>query len=321
MGASLLSSASSSTGAGNVIKEQMKQKEQEATEILRNYRGQPEDFMSHQVKKHSSATKNDNYNANANAYTQQQQQQQADVVAPNPKEKKLGTVEGKFNPQICNEGDSNSVQSDRGRSASQGTNTDWSVISGNESNGSDSTAVNVDISEITGILNSNCNGPDAAAGGSSLNRSGYDTPSSASYVDASTEIERTGKQWKITNISVSFGLLMHENETPPEGTFSNPIQNDVVDNLFYKMRTIAERSLEKCVHAAVARQEESPLSIKVMKDASYKAPQNRPGVLRNLVKATIPIKTEKDDLQGVSNAKIMVHNTLRKSLSDLTSKS
>ena len=262
--------ASSSTSVVGNTKDQIKQKEQEATEMLRSYRGRPQDFMTHQVKKHAKSDGNTN-NINKNIL-------QADVVAPNPKQKQLDTVEGTFNPLSMNnnnEMDGNSSQSDRGRSASQGTN-DWSVISGNESNGSDSTAVNVDISEITGILS---NGPDAAAGVvSNINRSGHDTPSSASYVklDISggemekTTLEQKQKQiMKLTNITASFGLLMHENETPPEGSFSSPIQNDVVDNLLYKMRLIAERALDTCPTASVARQEESPIQIKIVKDGKY----------------------------------------------------
>ncbi len=258
------------------VKEQSKQKQQEATEMLRNYRGQPEAVLSHQVKKHA---KNENMNKNIVPQAAVAAGTDADVIAPNPKEK-LETVEGKFHnfdyagsnsaQSVVNDVDGNSMPSDRGRSASLGTN-DWSVISGNdnESNASDSTAVNIDISEIAGILS---NGPDAAAGVVSnynLNRSGHDTPSSASYVDASAEIVEKGmtkQSWNVTNITVSFGLLMHENETPPEGTFSSPIQNDVVDNLLYKMRLIAERSLENSKTASIVRHDESPLSIKIVKD-------------------------------------------------------
>ena len=55
--------------------------------------------------------------------------------------------------------------------------------------------------------------------------------------------------------------------------------------------------------------------------ASYTAPSNRPGVERNLIKAKIPINTVEGDLQSLSNAKKLVYNTLRKSLSDIMSKS
>ena len=55
--------------------------------------------------------------------------------------------------------------------------------------------------------------------------------------------------------------------------------------------------------------------------ATYIAPSNRPGVHRNLIKATIPINALEGDLLGLANAKATVYNTLRKSLSELMSKS
>jgi len=51
------STAAGNGVVGNVrnVKDEMKQKRQEATAMLNNYRGQPEVFMTHQVKKHSKA--------------------------------------------------------------------------------------------------------------------------------------------------------------------------------------------------------------------------------------------------------------------------
>jgi len=240
------------------------------------------------------------------------------------------------------EDDENSLPSEGGRdrSVSQGT-TDWSLVSGNDSNsdrGLSSTPVNVDISELqlAGILS---NGPDVAAGGTttlsvnsncfsfSCSNGGDDTPLSQSYiVDTETTtsnnfVEKVEKKWGVTNVSVSFGLLIHQNDAPPVGSFASPIQNQIVDNLMFKMRLIAENSLKEKSDVGVAKQDEHPLSIKVQRDVNYKAPQNRPGVQRNLIKATIPINTIEGDLQGVKDAKNLVYNTLRKSLSDLTSRS
>jgi len=50
-------------------------------------------------------------------------------------------------------------------------------------------------------------------------------------------------------------------------------------------------------------------------------PSNRPGVERNVIKATIPINVVEGDLQAVTHAKALVYNTLKSSLSELVSKS
>lgn len=325
-----------STVAGNV-KDELKQKKEEATAILHNYRGQPEDFMKQQVKKHAKVgVVNKNIvqvqvdaippPSPSASTTPTKLSSSASLSSPPPSpspKKQLDTIEG----MSIQEDGNNSLLSKRDRSASQGT-TDWSVISGNDSNsdrGLSSTPVNVDISELAGILS---NGPDIAAGGTlSVNSNcfsfsnGDDTPMSQSYVDASSEFDKDEKKWNVTNVSVSFGLLIHQNDAPPEGSFSSPIQNQVVDNLMFKMRVIAEKSLKEKSDIMLAKQDENPLSIKVQRDVSYKVPTNRPGVQRNLIKATIPINTIEGDLQAVKDAKTLVYNTLRKSLSDLTSKS
>jgi len=287
------------------VKHEMKKKELEAAENLRKYRGQPEAILSHQVKKHA---KDGIFTINKN-FTQ------ADVVTPSPARKndskKLETVSGGYVVE-----DFNSAQSDRDRSGSYGT-TDWSVVSGHDSiSDRGSTPVNVDMSEISV---SERNGPDFAAGLNtpSVSVAGGDTPLSQSYVDATPEVE---KELSITNITVSFGLLIHENDQPPEGSFSSPIQNEIVDNVMYKMRIIAEKSLSESKHVMVANQVEYPLSITIQRDASYISPPNRPGVQRNVVKATIPLNAPHGDLQAVSNAKTLVYNTMRQSLADLTSK-
>ena len=55
--------------------------------------------------------------------------------------------------------------------------------------------------------------------------------------------------------------------------------------------------------------------------AKYMTPSNRPGVERNVIKATIPINVVEGDLQAVTHAKALVYNTLKSSLSELVSKS
>lgn len=302
-----------STTAGNNVKEELKKKKREATEILHNYRGQPEVFMSHQVKKHPKAN-----------VTQNKSPVKADVIAPNPG-KKLETV-GCVVPQAPQEDRISAAPlSERDRSGSQCA-SDWSLISGHDysthsDRGLSSTPVNVDMSMVIGALG---NGADVAAGITSSVKSynnGYDTPLSSSYVDTAAEDEKVEeKRWNVTYVTVSFGLLIHENDSPPEGTFTSHIKNDIVDNLLLKMRLMAEKSLVGQGDVMVAKQDDYPLSIMVQRDAKYIAPSNRPGVNRNLIKATIPINVLEGDLLGLSNAKATVYNTLRKSLSELMSK-
>jgi hypothetical protein len=373
-----------------IVKEQLmktKQKQLEATENLRNYRTQPENLMTHEVKKHAKVI------TNKNIVVVEEPTSTSTAPSPTtPTKKKLETVEGQFvrvqqpaeDGMISLQSNNTSTERDRSRSESQGTEEhDWSVVSGgtggNDSNsdaGLSYTAVNVDISELSNVLSSlnntsnDDNGADAAAGagssasvgigmgeGISVNSTimgmgtgiSVDTNLSTSYVDASTGLEMGDEKdkqqqqqqqnqqqttekvnekaitekWTITNVSVSFGLLIHENDAPPEGSFSSPIQNEIVDNLMFKMRLIAEKSLEeKNFVKVVDKQDEGhPLTIKVQRDVNYKAPVNRPGVRRNLIKATIPINAIEGDLQGLTNAKALVYHTLRKSLSDLTSRS
>jgi len=306
------------------VKDEMKKKEQEAAEMLRNYRGQPEAILSHQVKKH----------AKDGVFTINKNFTQADVVAPLPSRKletasggfvledeapspsrKLETVSGGF---VLEDGNSTCTQSERDRSGSYGT-TDWSLVSGHDSSsegGLSSTPVNVDLSLLADAGN---NGPDVAAGLNtpSVSAAGYDTALSQSYVDTTSDVEN---EWTIRNISVSFGLLIHENDQPPEGSFSSPIQNEIVDNVMFKMRIVAEKSLAECTNVTIANQKEFPISITIQRDVNYTPPTNRPGVQRNLVKATISLNTVHGDLQAVSNAKTLVYNTMKMSLSDLTSK-
>lgn len=240
---------------GHSVKDELKNKEQEAAANLHNYRGQPQDFMSHQVKNHL------NHNA-ANKTNLV-----ADVVAPIAG-KRLDTVEGKCVSQALKDDGNSSVpsSSDRGRSGSQST-ADWSVISGHEfssDRGLTSTPVNIDMSEISGFLR---NGADVAAGANALSLKSFggdDTPLSSSYVDASAEMDE--KNWKLSFITVAFGLLMHENESPPEGTFTSHIQNDIVNNLMSKMRLITEKSLENQRDVKVAKENEYPLSISIQRD-------------------------------------------------------
>ena len=252
------SNINASTAAGNNTKEEIKKKEQEATELLRNYRAQPEVFMSHQVKKHPKTN-----------VVQNKSPARVDVVAPSPK-KKLGAVESNFEPQAHQEDENSATPlSDRDRSGSLCT-ADWSVISGPDSSihgdrGLSSTPVNVDMSMVTGGLS---NGADAAAGiTSSVNSNGCDTPLSSSYIDSAAEDEKVEeKRWNVGYVTVSFGLLIHENDSPPEGTYTSHIKNDIVDNLMLKMRLVAEKSLMGRNNVMIAKQDDYPLSIMVQRD-------------------------------------------------------
>lgn len=227
---------------GSDLKDELKKKELEAAEMLRNYRGRPQDYQ--QMLKQSKV---DSTNRNI----------KADVVAPNAGEKH-DIVPGKLAIQAGN----NSL-SDRGRSESQGT-ADWSVISGHDSDsdrGLSSTPVNVDMSILTEIA---ANGADSASG--DIHTHGEDTPLSSSYVDAASEVE---KKWSVAHITVSFGLLIHETDAPAEGIYSSQTKNDTVNTLILKLRLIAEKSLESQVSAIVAKQHEYPITITVQKDGKF----------------------------------------------------
>lgn len=234
---------------GSDVKDELKKKEQEAAENLRNYRAQAALFTSN--RKDNTAGKTT---------------MEADVVAPIPG-RKLDTIQGKLViPQVQAAG--NSLASDRGRSESQGT-ADWSVISGVDSDsdrGLSSTPVNVDMSEITAMFS---NGADAAAGiNQSANTNGDETPLSSSYIEASSsaEDEKIEKKWHVAHVTVSFGLLIHENDSPTEGTYSSSdVQNDIVKNLMSKLRLITDKSLNGQSNAMVAKQD-VPMSMTVQKD-------------------------------------------------------
>ncbi len=237
-------SAGIQTG-GSDVKDELKKKEQEAADMLRNYRGNPQDFFTNQIQRQAKA-----------GITKSEVGLVADIVAPSPG-KKYENVPGKIALQTGND-----ETSDRIRSGSHGT-ADWSIVSGNDSDsdrGLSSTPVNVDMSALT-ISN---NEADAAAGVTQKNN-GDDTPLSSSYVDAFSDMEKDGKKWDVAYVTVSFGLLIHEKDSF-KGTYSSHSHNEIVNNMMFKLRLIAEKSLESQDDAMVAKQNEYPLTIMVQKD-------------------------------------------------------
>lgn len=135
----------------------------------------------------------------------------------------------------------------------------------------------------------------------------------AAKKNTDSQPERKPIKWQEHNIVFTFGLLTSYEDAPPTGVYSS--EDDEYLPYKEKLQTKSKLTYEILSNFAnIARRTKAlvngsmkymmiskdctPKPVSAQRDAKYKAPANRPKIIRSIVKATVPVYVPKDDLQA-----------------------
>lgn len=329
--------------SGNDLKDELKRKEQEAATLRHSYRGKPDAILSHQVKKISKGISSMDLTGNS-----------ASTCTSFIPAETSSKCDREFSNSKLNIGDGESsdaskeIENSNDRKVSDATVSDWELLSEkgrmstagsvseissaymvtlNSSDSSTSEKVNMDTlyvvpsgdgvdSEIdTESLGKDTgssyhtNEPDAAAGPNISAIKGDENALSAK--------KEALKEWTITNVSVSFGLLVLKDDAPKLGSYNAPVECKLLENILTKMRVLAKQSLDQEIKSSnimLADSETNPVHIHVDNDGAYKVPASRPNTQRCLIRLSIPIKYVSSDHDAKTTAQSLVCGALRRAL-------
>lgn len=122
-------------------------------------------------------------------------------------------------------------------------------------------------------------------------------------------------KWESVHVYISFGLLTTSQEAPKEGVFDTveaSVQDKLLTSIVSKMKALSKAAIEQDTGNILMKCQD-PFITSVQRDEKF-SQADRPGVVRSIVKTTIPLKLTDvhEELNNTSKivAKIMVRQAL-----------
>lgn len=116
-------------------------------------------------------------------------------------------------------------------------------------------------------------------------------------------------QWLDEEVSISFGLLTGEKDAPLPGTDGD---SQLLHEVVLKMKSTVSSSLQDFIDRNDVKFGDQEFGVRVIKDGSYVAPQDRPNTVRSAIRMNIPLAVRNSST--FSSVEKAIRNALKNSL-------